>query len=284
MWTLTRIITNQLIDMNLMFYTQSTRKGHIRVKQNVSLTTSKILILFMTYFIVYNWKSLGKNWHRVNWAPTYFSFCVRSTPVKCWMRKHAYLHSTVPLSNAGWESTRTSTQQYPCQMLDEKARVPPLNNNTHSCASLPWRSYAAGRSRTCRATEPSWWGTRQRCTPPTTCQLAWSTPEANKAAPTPCGCVSHNNKNSTAIQHQQPETRKIIQSFLPSKQKYRVLHFKPFNALSFCHLVCLSVCLSACLPAPPPSLLSSLCVSTPVCLFVCHSVLCTVESKVLLLF
>ena len=47
-------------DRYLMFYAQSTVKGHARVKQVYCYHKDNLNSLFRTHFIVYNWRCLGK--------------------------------------------------------------------------------------------------------------------------------------------------------------------------------------------------------------------------------
>ena len=49
------------IDLDLMFYTQSTAKGHIRVKQTVFLPPVTILIHYLIHILPLKiWRNLGK--------------------------------------------------------------------------------------------------------------------------------------------------------------------------------------------------------------------------------
>ena len=55
-----------MIDRYLMFYAQSTAKGHIRVKQNVFLPQVKLLIHYLKHSIVEDLEKLGEN--GIEWA------------------------------------------------------------------------------------------------------------------------------------------------------------------------------------------------------------------------
>ena len=56
-----KLYSNQTIDRYLMFYSQSTAKGHIKVKQNVFVPQEKHSdSLLNTHSIVEDWRNFGE--------------------------------------------------------------------------------------------------------------------------------------------------------------------------------------------------------------------------------